>query len=192
MRLGKTAPSERAADEVAYYGEGERSGAAAGVPGRRRPTPLGAWSLEVMDSHGGWIASEADLVRFASAFDAPAKCKILRPASIATMFARPEGPAGYDAGGKPKVVYYACGWRGRSIGPRGLANIWHTGSLDGTSTLLVRRHDGKNWAALFNARNAPDGQRLSDKIDRLIHQAADGMRRWPDRDQFSQFLNSPG
>jgi CubicO group peptidase (beta-lactamase class C family) len=32
MRLGKTTPSERAADEVAYYGEGERSGAAAGCP----------------------------------------------------------------------------------------------------------------------------------------------------------------
>jgi hypothetical protein len=41
---------------------------------------------------------------------------------------------------------------------------------------------------LFNARNAPDGQRLSDKIDRLIHQAAGGVRRWPDRDQFSQLL----
>jgi hypothetical protein len=39
-----------------------------------------------------------------------------------------------------------------------------------------------------NARTAPDGQRLSDKIDRLSHQAVDGVRRWPDRDQFAQLL----
>jgi N-acyl-D-amino-acid deacylase len=187
MRLGKTAPAQRAPNEVAYYGERDRGGGE-GASRARGPTPLGSWALEPMDSHGGWIASAVDLARFASAFDAPGKCPILGPDSIVAMFARPAGPAGYEDGGKPRTVYHGRGWRGRSVGTRGQFNSWHTGSLDGTSALLVRRHDGRNWAVLFNARSAPDGQRLSDKIDRLIHRAADEVRTWPDVDRFPQLL----
>jgi CubicO group peptidase (beta-lactamase class C family) len=187
MRLGKTLPAQRVAGEVAYYAD-RTAPAAVGSIGERVPLPYGAWSLEAMDAHGGWLASAVDLVRFAAAFDDPAACKILRPESIAAMFDRPEGAAGRDVGGKPKAVYYGCGWRVRPIDQQGRANTWHTGSLDGTSTLLVRRHDGKNWAVLFNTRNGPDGKRLSDKIDGSIHKAAERVRSWPKADQFSQML----
>jgi N-acyl-D-amino-acid deacylase len=54
--------------------------------------------------------------------------------------------------------------------------------------LLVRRYDGKNWAVLFNMRTARDGQRFADKIDDLLHKAADRVRRWPETDQFPQLL----
>ena len=185
MRIGKTAPAQREAKEVSYYGESARPTA---KTAGRRPSVLNTWSLEAMDSHGGWLASAPDLVRFASAFDVPAACRILRAESIATMFARPDGPAGYEADGRPKTVHYGCGWAVRSTGPAGRINAWHTGSLDGTSTLLLRRHDGKNWAVLFNARNAPDGQRLTGKIDHPLHQAADRVQRWPARDQFPELL----
>jgi len=189
MRLGRTAIAQRAPSEVTYYVDRSHSGAA--VSGTTRagvPLPYGAWSLEAMDSHGGWLASAPDLVRFACAFDVPATCKILRPASITTMFARPEGPAGFDASGKPKQVYYACGWLVRSLGRGDRINTWHTGHLDGTSTLLVRRHDGRNWSVLFNAHSTPDGQRVADKIDPLLHRAADQVTRWPNDDQFRALL----
>jgi N-acyl-D-amino-acid deacylase len=39
--------------------------------GKQVPTPYGAWSLEVMDSHGGWITSAVDLARFGAALDSP-------------------------------------------------------------------------------------------------------------------------
>ena len=187
MRLGKTLPAERVGDEVVYYGHGNAP-AVVGAIGTLVPWPYGAWFLEAMDAHGGWIASAVDLVRFASAFDVPQACPILRPESIATMFGRPEGAAGYEVGGKPKVAYYGCGWQVRTLRREGEINTWHTGSLDGTSTLLVRRYDGKNWAVLFNTRNAPDGHRLADKIDHLLHQAADRVRSWPTTDQFPQLL----
>lgn len=188
-QLGKTLPAQRVANEVVYYDEKDRTGSAVvGTIGERVPLPYGAWSLEAMDAHGGWLASAVDLVRFATAFDVPAACKILRPESIATMFARPEGAAGYEASGTPKAVYYGCGWQVRPIGRQGHANTWHTGSLAGTSTLLVRRYDGKNWAALFNTSNGPDGQRLANKIDGLVHKAADGVQSWPNTDQFPQLL----
>jgi CubicO group peptidase (beta-lactamase class C family) len=187
MRLGKTLPAQRAPGEVTYYDD--RTGPAVmGAVGTRVPLPYGAWSLEAMDSHGGWLASAADLVRFASAFDAPAACKILEPQTIATMFARPDDAAGHDAAGKPRVPYYACGWWVRPLAQRGRVNIWHTGSLPGTSTMLVRRFDGRNWAVLFNMRTARDGRRFSDKIDPLLHAAAGRVRRWPETDRFPELL----
>src|SRR6185295_18883724 len=68
MRLGKTLAAQRADGEVRYYDERDRTGlAVVGTIGERVPTPYGAWSLEAMDAHGGWIGSAVDLVRFASA-----------------------------------------------------------------------------------------------------------------------------
>jgi len=188
MRLGKTLAAQRAAGEVAYYGQNHYGRAVMGVVGQRVSSPYGTWSLEAMDSHGGWLASAVDLVRFACAFDVPERCPILRPQTIETMFARPEGRAGYDENGTPKPVYYACGWSVRALGAPGRINTWHTGSLSGTSTLLVRRFDGKNWAVLFNMRTARDGRRLAVVIDPLIHRAADRVTHWPETDLFPRLL----
>jgi len=182
-RLGRTLPEGRAGHEVAYYDHQDRTGeAVAGSLGEKVPAPYGMWSLEAMDAHGGWIASAVDLVRFAAAFDDPPACQILRPESIAAMFASPAGPTDRPATEPAPKVYYGCGWNVRRVAP-GELNTWHTGSLSGTSTLLVRRHDGKNWAVLFNT-----GGGLSGRIDRLLHQAADQVRHWPESDDFAELL----
>jgi N-acyl-D-amino-acid deacylase len=181
-RLGKTLPKGRARLEVTYHDEKSRTGPSvfAANLGKQVPLPYGAWCLEAMDAHGGWISSAVDLVRFASAFDKPEQCKILTKQSIATMFARPEGAAGYNAKGKPRADYYACGWEVRSAG-KGKANQWHSGALDGTATTLVRRHDGLCWAVLFNVRANLQGKDLIALIDGQVHGAADKVQRWPKR-----------
>lgn len=66
-------------------------------------------------------------------------------------------------------------------------NHWHTGSLPGTSTLLVRRHDGRNWVILFNARVSPHTSQLSSEADRLLHRAADQVTEWPEYDLFEEY-----
>ena len=179
MRIGKTLAAGRAPNEVRYYDEkGRRRKAVMGERlGRRVPAPYGSWYLEAMDSHGGWLASAIDLVRFASAFDRPSKCPILSARSIRTMSARPKGLPGYEENGEPRAVYYGCGWRTRPVGRK--ANHWHTGGLAGTSTLLVRRHDGLNWAVLFNTRAGADGKALAALIDPLVHKAANAVNEWP-------------
>ncbi len=183
MRLGQTALEGRAPGEVRYYAERNPLGRPiSGLTHDAVPLPYGAWSLEAMDSHGGWLASAVDLVRFAAAFDDPAHCPLLKPASIATMFARPDGAA--DSG----PVHYACGWRVRRLAQPGQINTWHTGMLDGSSTLLVRRHDGLDWAVLFNGQYTPDGRPAAVKIDRLLHEAAGQVRQWPADDQFDACL----
>lgn len=176
-KLGKTL--ERSPGEVKYRDARPRKGTAIMGPdfGKPVPTPYGAWHLEAMDAHGGWISSAVDLVRFASAFDRPEKCPILKPASIEMMFARPEGRAGHDEAGKPLSSYYSLGW---NVRPKGNGRTtWHMGALDGTATLLVRRHDGLDWAVLFNARSNAKGEYLGKLIDPLMHQAAAKVKRWP-------------
>ncbi len=180
MRLGRTLVADRAEGEVRYVSAGGgREPAVVGELGKIVPEPYGAWHLEAMDAHGGWIASAPDLVRFATAFDDPERCPILSAASIERMFARPPGLAGHDAGGKPLDSYYARGWMVRPVGARG-RNTWHAGLLPGTSTLLVRRHDGLAWAVLFDTDRDPKGETLADAIDPLLHRAADAVARWPE------------
>jgi len=179
MRIGRSLPQDRAPEEVRYY-DPRRSPNVWQPDGDPVPDPDGSFSIEAMDSHGGWIASAVDLVRFACAFDDPAHCPILKPESVALMFARPDGPAGYEADGTPKAAYYACGWSVRPTG-NGKANHWHAGALPGTSTLLVRRGDGLTWAVLFNQIADESGLEYGE-IDPAMHRAAGAVREWPDWD----------
>jgi N-acyl-D-amino-acid deacylase len=182
MQLGKTLRDGRVDGEVCYYEPPERVGPAVRGPNVGRDVPLayGTWNLEAMDAHGGWIASAVDLVRLASAFDDPEHCPLLKPASIVEMFARPPGLAGHDAEGVPARVYYGLGWFVRLRMNEPGFNAWHTGSLDGTSTILVRRHDGFNWAILFNSRNSEPTKAPARLIDPLMHMAVDKVETWPE------------
>ncbi|HYT92757.1 MAG TPA: serine hydrolase domain-containing protein [Gemmataceae bacterium] len=178
-RVGKTLLAQRAPGEVKYYDKHKGIAVVGPDLGKKAPSPYGAWYIEAMDAHGGWIASAPDLLRFACSFDKTAPQRLLKPANINLMFARPKGPAGYDAKGKPREGYYGLGWDIVPDGKKGEFNTWHTGLLDDTASLLVRRHDGLNWAVLFNASNNPKGRYLADIIDPLVHQAADQVKTWP-------------
>jgi len=193
MRIGATLLAGRARSEVRYYDPGNRTAPA--VVGERIgqpvPLPYGAWYLEGFDSHGGWIASAIDLVRFAAELDDPQRCRLLRPEGVRTMFARPDGLAGHNPDGSPKDAYYGCGWNVRPVGPK--ANHWHMGMIGGTASLLVRRHDGINWAVLFNTDSDPRGEFLGKLMDPLVHRAADAVQQWPATDLFETYhLTVPG
>lgn len=188
-QLGRARLEDRVKGEVKYYDSQKRTGKSLYPPHAQVPVQYGADNLEGYEAHGGWIASTVELVRFASAFDNPAKSPLLKSATIAEMFARPEGPAGYETDGKPKDACYACGWSVRPIGNTGKSNQWHSGFIAGSEALLVRRFDGLNWAVLFNTALAPDGKRrLVGLIDGLVHQAADRIKHWPTTDQFATLL----
>ena len=96
-------------------------------------------------------------------------------------------PQSIDPGNyEPGDWYYACGWDVRDWGDDG-RNTWHSGSLDGTHTLMVMRWDGVNWCVLFNQRDDPSGLSYWD-IDGLLHFAADAVTGWPDHDLFGIYL----
>lgn len=184
--LGKTLLINRRPHEVKYYSD--RLGSTVFSENTRAevPRPYGSWYLEAMDSHGGWIASAPDLVRFATAFNIRNTCPVLKASTIDRMFARPPGLAGFEKDGKPKDAYYACGWMVRPIDTAGNSNQWHAGALDGTSSLLVRRLDRVNWAILFNASHGADQKRLALLIDAPMHRWLNQIEDWPELDQFKQ------
>lgn len=188
MRLGRTLAGDRCDGEVCYYTPDDATGPAVigAEIGAAVPHPYGAWCLEAMDAHGGWLGSPVDLLRFATALDGARSPRLLKESTLEIMLARPEGPAGQDEDGKPKDTYHGCGWLVRPL-ENGKANIWHTGSLPGTAALLVRRHDGLAWAVLFNSRATKNGGHAARAIDPLVHRAADAVQKWPRQDLFEEF-----
>jgi CubicO group peptidase (beta-lactamase class C family) len=127
MRVAGNTLAQRAAGEVVYYGQ-----AGSG------PNPYNM-NVARMDSHGGWIATASDLVQFAMHVDGFITTpNILGGNTVKTMTTA--------SAANP---HYACGWNVNNI-----PNWWHSGSLPGTLTILVRTASGLCWAAFTNTRAA--------------------------------------
>ena len=142
MRIAANKESQRAPNEVVYYGQFSED-----------PYKI---NITRMDSHGGWIASSTELVQFLNhVAGAPGIPALLKPATIQLMTtpapAYPQGPA-----------RYARGWMVRG---EGAGAWWHNGSLPGSTTIMVRTSSGMCWAALTNTRTQP-----SNEIDTAIDQ----------------------
>ncbi|MDX6239146.1 MAG: hypothetical protein QOG10_3961 [Kribbellaceae bacterium] len=141
--------------------------------------PYGSFSMRIQDANGGWIASAPDLVRWAKMFDAPSS--VLNSTSLGHVWSKPQ--TGLNADGS----YYGLGWQIRPTTGGTGRNTWHTGSLPGTFTLLVRTYNGMSWAALFNRRDDPSGKSYGD-IDQAMWAAANGVKTWPTHDLFPQYF----
>ncbi len=141
--------------------------------------PYGGFYLEAMDSHGGWIASSIDLVRFLSVLDSGKPNTVLKPETVRLMVSRPYSPlwAGAD-------YYYGMGLNVRP--QKDDANWWHTGSLSGTSTILVRTADRYVWGLMFNSR-PKDQDTFLLEVDRALWQARQEATEWPIHDLFKQY-----
>jgi CubicO group peptidase (beta-lactamase class C family) len=137
--------TDRLPGEVRYYGQGGEN-----------PYVL---DVRRMDSHGGWVSTASDLVAFVTHVDGLSTPNILRSDTIARMVT----PSASNSG-------YAKGW---SVNRSN--NWWHTGSLAGTQTVLVRTGSGFGWAALANTRNSKSamGRALDDLVWAMVRQVTD-------------------
>ena len=154
MRISGNTLAERAAIEVMYYNQ-DADGSDPYQMNVRR-----------MDSHGGWLATPTDLVRFlVRVDDFPTKPDILKPATIATMTT----PSAVS-------VNYAKGWCVNKYN-----NWWHSGSLPGTTTIMVRTAQQFCWAALTNTRGPGD---TGGDLDRLVWDMVGKITTWPQHDLF--------
>jgi N-acyl-D-amino-acid deacylase len=181
MRIGRTLVGGRAENEVVYYPTTslEHSVFQANL-GQKVPHPYGAWYLEAMDSHGGWIASALDIVRFATAFHDKDNSPLLTRESIETMYARPESPVGDDAEGQPRRSFYAAGWSvdlPTAEGKPGQQH--HNGMLMGTAAVMRRRDDGICWTALFNAALGRRDMYVGAPVVAGMDEALASISTWP-------------
>ncbi len=155
MRISGNTITECAPHEVTYYGQNGED-------------PYGM-NVTRMDSHGGWLASAADLVRFANNIGGIGnRSGLLSQDSIVSMTT--PGPANLSSG----EVKYARGWNVRNDG-RG--NWWHNGSLPGTTAILVRTATGFCWAALINTRRQPSDE-INLALDQMVWDMARQVRAW--------------
>lgn len=177
-QLGKTLLENRMPGEVKYRSDFKGS-TVFNASGMSVFLPYGGWNLENMAAHGGWVSTVVDMARFEASFDQPGNNPVLTKDSIKLMFKAPPGGGGEH--------YYAMGWDIVNVGG-GAINTWHTGSLDGTCSIMVRRYDGIDWIAIFNERDSksdPAGDGYWE-IDGLLHDAANAVQSWPDHDLFQQ------
>lgn len=183
-QLGKTRLDERAEGEVRYYQPPEYPATVPSVfPGEGFvPFAYGSFFMDVMDSHGGWIARASDLVRFALAIDGQRGEALLQPETVAAMISAPRPPGqglngaatGDPAAGLVWVV---------QDGP--LGREWaHTGALGGsTAAMLVRNDEGLTLAFLANTLPA-DVVGFFDALRPALIGAAAAIETWPDIDLF--------
>jgi N-acyl-D-amino-acid deacylase len=179
MRMGHTQLAFAAPDEVHYYDYPGAQPVESVFPNitKHVPDPYGGFYLEDMDSHGGWIASAVDIARFAASVDGSIPPSFISPAMIREMTARPPAPlwVGSDH-------WYGLGWLIRPVTSTG-SNWWHTGSLSGTMTIVVRASDGVVWAALFNTRPKNSDNAFTD-LDNSLWDARKGITAWPTHNLF--------
>jgi CubicO group peptidase (beta-lactamase class C family) len=123
MRLAGNTLAERARNETVYYDQtGE--------------DPYGM-NVRRMDSHGGWLGTPSDVVKFAIRVDGFGYTpNILSKETIALMTTGSVANPGY-----------ASGWMVNSA-----HNWWHAGNLPGAVSFLVRTKKGLCWAAFANTR----------------------------------------
>jgi CubicO group peptidase (beta-lactamase class C family) len=191
MRQGRNLLRDRSPGEVKYYDSRGRTGRAISGPNIGGPVPLpyGVECIETMDANGGWIASPIMLVRFIDAFNDIRNSKLLNEQSLRTMLARPPGGPVPDSSGKPSPVYYGCGWDVRPINEgQGRYTKWHGGLLAGSSTFMLGRADGVNWAVVFNSEADKSGKEFASTIDALLHQVADRIKDWPEGDLYLKYV----
>jgi N-acyl-D-amino-acid deacylase len=186
MRIGRSRLDGRSPHEVRYYHPAFGDSVFESDLGQRCPPSYGDWFLESMDSHGGWIASAVDLARVAAALDDPDHCPILSRESIEAMYTADSPVEGENDAKTETREYYSLGWSNRIVGD-GQVDHWHTGSLPGTATILLRRHDGRNLVVLFNSRVSPQATHLGREITRRLHETTDSITDWPEIDLFDDF-----
>ena len=185
MRIGRTRRDERAPGEVRYYAPPGQGPFPSVFPGEGyAPAAYGAFFLESMDAHGGWIASAADLLCFATAVDGQRGPALLRPATVEAMLRtpRPAAAAGGSGAGNAEPGM-GLGW---IVLPAGDGVDWsHAGALIGSSTAwLARTQDGLAVAFAFNSMPADAGGLFGAAIPAL-QQAVAEVTAWPEHDLFS-------
>jgi D-alanyl-D-alanine carboxypeptidase len=151
MEIGGNTLSERKLNEVYYYDKAE--------------SPY-TMDQRRMDSHGGWIATPTDLVKFLVRVDKfPQKTDILQRTTLQSM---------YTASAVEPT--YAKGWAVNKAG-----NYWHNGSLPGEQSIVARTHQGFCWAVMANTRKEGD---FGSELDELMWKIRSAIKQWPNYDKF--------
>jgi N-acyl-D-amino-acid deacylase len=142
--------------------------------------------MEALDAHGGWIASAAALVRFATAVDGQRGPALLTPETVQSMLTTPRPRTETPGTGLPGVTAEVTAGLGWDVIPVGGELEWsRVGALMGSAAAWVaRRPDGVTAAYTFNSLPQDYNAFLNETITEL-GQAIDAIEVWPEGDLFA-------
>ncbi|MCC6280611.1 MAG: serine hydrolase [Saprospiraceae bacterium] len=153
MQIGGSTLAQRKPNEVKYYGNSAYF-----------------YNIPRMDSHGGWIASPIDLVRFLVHVDQSNTVPdILSGASQTTMFT----PSATNNS-------YCKGWS-RVVNS---GSLWHNGALPSTLSEMKRTQDGFCFSILMNTRPGEGKDKNGVAMGQLLGNIKNTITKWPAHDLF--------
>jgi CubicO group peptidase (beta-lactamase class C family) len=154
MSVAENSMKHRANEEVVYYGQyGE--------------DPYKA-NVTRMDSDAGWMATPSNLVQFLDHLGSPNMPSLLKLETLRMMFTPcPVYP-------QTSIAKYARGWM---VQNDGAGSRWHSGSLPGSTTVMVQTASGMCWTALANTRTQPHDE-IDAAMNNLIWQMVRSIPSW--------------
>jgi N-acyl-D-amino-acid deacylase len=179
MRLARTRQTERAPGEVRYHGPAGQTTLPSVFPGEGFATlAYGAYYMESLDAHGGWLASAVDLVRFATAVDGQRGASLLAPATVEAMLQTPRPPSVDNS--EPSA---GLGW---DAAPSADGIEWsRSGALVGSNAAwVVRTPDGLALSFVFNSLPVAWPSFFPD-AEAAMRAAAAAVQTWPAHDLFA-------
>jgi N-acyl-D-amino-acid deacylase len=182
MFLGRTLLEDRGPGEVHYLNLPDQALVTSVFPGTGYvPNAYGGYYMEALDSHGGWVASAEDQIRFATAVDGQRGTALLTPQTVDKMLHTPIPQQSGAQGAGNGAPVSGLGWAVRADGS------WaHAGALEGCcASWIVRRPDGATISFIFNSLPSDYAKFFPDIGDPLMS-AVDAVETWPTYDLFQQ------
>ncbi len=169
MHIGHNLYHQKFPNEVKYF-EPAGSPYVLAVDGSNKMVPksYGGNDLRLLGAAGGWVASAPELAKLLTVLDGfDNQPDILRRETIEMM----TNPAIAGNG-----LY---GWRG--VDKHG--TWWRTGTLSGTTTLMMRQENGVNWVVLLNS-SGYKRNRLHSRLSYTMFASVYRTKSWPDINLF--------
>lgn len=169
MHIGKSFYDERYPFEVRYY-DLDRNPLVWSYNGSGDlvPPEYGGNNIELIAAAGGWIASAPELAKLMVAIDGfNSRPDILSKRTIEYMTRT------------QRYTQKLIGWRGAD----GYGTWWRTGTLSGTTALIMRHANETNWVVLLNT-TTKKRKRIHNELSRVMFKALHEVDNWPDYDLF--------
>ena len=172
MQIGQGYYEEKAPMEVKYYDvSGNQKVLAYDRMDQYGTRVYGGNDIALLGAAGGWIGSAAEVLKLGVAIDGfNSSPDILLSGSIEEMTNSRSGR------------YNMIGWKGSD----GKGTWWRTGTLAGTSALMVRQNNGITWIILMNTTTWKHS-RIHSETSKIMFRAISSIREWPEYDLFDYY-----
>ncbi len=167
MHVGKSYYEDKFPREVKYY-EASTTPKTLGFDtfDEYYPRVYGGNNIELLGAAGGWVSTTADLMKFVLSVDGYQEVADILSKETLELMVTPTSSR-----------YTLMGWRGTDN--RG--TWWRTGTLTGSSALVVRQNNNIIWIVLVNT-STPLKSRIHSVVSRNMFRATYALDKWPERD----------